>query len=97
MVNKNRIDKLERALNINDQGPLITEVIVHHSNGEQEIMTPEQAKKLEVWADPDNPGIYYDTPNSSPDRKTYTDQDLEPIRSDPRDVLLVVKREPMKI
>jgi hypothetical protein len=47
MVNKNRIDRLERVLNINDPGPLITEVIVHHSNGEQEIMTPEQAKKLE--------------------------------------------------
>ena len=50
-----------------------------------------------VWADPDQEGIYYDTPNSSPDRIIYTDKDLEPIREDPRDVLLVVKREPMKI
>jgi hypothetical protein len=50
-----------------------------------------------VWADPDQEGIYYDTPNSGPDRKTYTDKDLDPIRNDPRDVLLVVKRDPMKI
>jgi hypothetical protein len=42
-----------------------------------------------VYADPDQEGIYYDSPFNGPDRKTYTDKDLEPIRSSPRDILFI--------
>jgi hypothetical protein len=50
-----------------------------------------------VYADPDQEGIYYDSPHDGPDRKTYTDKDLEPIRSSPRDILFIVTREEKKI
>jgi hypothetical protein len=49
-----------------------------------------------VWQDPDKEGVYYDSP-AGDNRKTYTEADLKPLRDDPQDVLIIVRREDLKI